>query len=261
MTHNAGLPATLRLQVQQLCDGLTAALGPTIGVVIHGSVALADYRDGHSDLDVLVFVDGQCTPAQQRAVAQLMLEVSTHPAPLELSVIDRSLLSAWVHPAPFYFHYSETWRQSTLQALADSTHDWCVIRPDPDLTAHMAVAHTHGIWVHGSGRIPQPSRAHAFAAVWYDIAEAETQVVDDPVYVVLNLCRTRHWLTSGEVLSKSAGGRAMLPQLDGEAYAVVSDVLAMRAGDTVVLPANDVLQRVAQQLLDDIKRLRPRDDM
>lgn len=258
MTQLAGLPAMLHPQVQRLCDGLVAVLGDTVAVVIHGSVALGDFHAHQSDLDVLVFCAGQPDTDQHQQLARLMLAVSGHPAPLEISVLDVATLVAWHHPAPFYFHFSESWRGALQTALTDPAHDWLTVRHDPDLTAHLVVAHRHGLLVYGRCTLPEPTAADAMAAVWYDIATAPEQVVVEPVYVILNLCRTLYWLRTGEVLSKSAGGRALLPELTGEAQQVVQEVLAMRDGDESSPPHPDALRRVAQLLLDDIVRARSR---
>lgn len=227
-------------------------LGSHGAVVVHGSVALADFHMGQSDLDMLAFVDTVDATQLQR-LAQVLLAVSCQPAPIEFSLLSRTALTPWRHPAPYLFHYSEMWRERTYVALTDPHHDWLAVRTDPDLTAHMVVAHRYGMVTAGQVMLPLPSRADALAAVWYDIADAINQVVDDPVYVILNLCRTACWLRDGVVLSKSAGGRTLLPELTGEAHAVVAAVLARRDGDDVPMPAAATLQRVAAQLLAEIQ--------
>ena len=228
-----------------LCD----TLGNGIAVVLHGSLALGEFRPGQSDLDVLVVVDEALTRAQCEAVATGLLALSGQPAPIELSIVARRIFAAWVHPAPYLYHYSEAWRDRTTHMLANDAMDWWAERTDPDLTAHVVVARQAGIVLHGAVRLPEVSRAQAFAAVWYDIATARNDVVDNPVYVILNLCRTIRWLERGEVLSKSAGGVALLPELSGDAQAVVAAVLAVRAGAVVALPHADVLRAVAETLL------------
>jgi hypothetical protein len=60
------------------------------------------------------------------------------------------------------------------------------------------------------------------------------------------------WRQTGQVVSKSAGGVLVLPQLAGDAAQVVTQVLALRRGETVQLPAAAVLQRVVGELLERI---------
>jgi streptomycin 3"-adenylyltransferase len=235
---------------------LRDCLGGDIAVVLHGSLALGEFWPGQSDVDVLVFVDGPLTRDQAQGLATGFLAVSGQPAPIEVSVLERRVLAAWVHPAPYLFHYSEAWRTRMTQMLTDPATDWLAPRTDPDLTVHVVVARQAGIVLHGSVVWPVPTRADALAAVWYDIATAEADVVDNPVYVILNLCRTIRWLEHGEVLSKSAGGWALLPELTGDTRAVVAAVLALRAdAQQDALPA-DALQRGARELLARVSGIR-----
>lgn len=236
-------------QVTSLTNALTQAFGDDAFVVVHGSLALGDYQPGRSDMDVLVFVTSAPTATALRAIAQALLEISGQPAPIEISVLDRRLLDVWEHPAPFYFHYSEEWRDDTRTALDHDEHQWDVIRRDPDLSAHMVIAHHHGIVVHGQGVIGLPSPQDALAAVWYDIESAETHVLEEPAYVILNLCRTIRWVRHGEVHSKGSGGVAMLSELHGVAHEVVEAMVAYRRGDRIIMPDAPTLQMVARQLL------------
>lgn len=247
------IPVSLVPQVIQLVHELRAIMGDDIVVVIHGSVALGDYHAGQSDLDVLVFCDGVLTKRQHVQLARLVLAVSGQPAPLEISVLDRSLLQVWVHPAPFYFHYSEDWRTATQAALVDDAHQWIHQRTDDDLSAHMVIAHHQGIQVYGQVTLPLPSPQHALAAVWYDIEHAETQVTTDPDYVILNLCRTIRWLEHGEVHSKGSGGIAMLDELSEPTRTVVARMGALRRGDVITMPTIDELRAVARVLLNRVR--------
>ena len=246
----------MQRQIAQMGTLLRDCLGDVIAVVLHGSLALGEFRPGQSDVDVLVFVDGPLTRVQAQGLATGFLAVSGQPAPIEVSVLERRVLAAWVHPAPYLFHYSEAWRTRMTQMLADTSTDWQAPRTDPDLTAHLVVARQAGILLHGTVTIPAVPREQAFAAVWYDIATAEADVADNPVYVILNLCRTIWWLEHGVVLSKSAGGAALLPSLTSDTQAVVAAVLAARATGQAVTVEPVRLQTVAGALLARVCRWR-----
>ena len=138
--------------------------------------------------------------------------------------------------------------------LADPATDWLAVHNDPDLSVHVVVARQAGIVLHGSVDWPVPSQADALAAVWYDIATAVDDVVDNPGYVILNVCRTLWWLEHGVVLSKSAGGVALLPELTGDAQVVVAAVLAARATGQAVTVEPTRLQVVAGELLARVRR-------
>ena len=248
----AHVPLSVQTQINQCVTEMRLILGTSCALVVHGSIALDDFQLGQSDIDILGFVDTPLTAIQLRAVMQVLVTNSLQPAPIEFSLLDRRVLTTWVHPAPYLLHYGESWRAAMTVALADPQHDWLTVRHDPDLSVHLAVAHARGIVVAGAVTIPAPTVADAWAAVWYDIKDAAEQVVDEPVYVILNLCRTLWWRQTGQVVSKSAGGELVLPQLAGDAAQVVTQVLALRRGETVQLPAAAVLQRVVGELLERI---------
>ena len=250
----AHLPGAVQTQIVRLTAQLVAVLGDGCAVVLHGSLALGEFVPGQSDLDVLVVCDEALTVAQVRALAQVLLAESLQPAPIEVSVLERGVLAAWIHPAPYVFHYSEDWRDRTIQLLADPATDWLAVHTDPDLTVHVVVARQAGIVLHGSVDWPVPSQADALAAVWYDIATAMDDVVDNPVYVILNVCRTIWWLEHGFVLSKSAGGAALLPALTGDTQAGVGAVLAARATGQAVTVEPVRLRAVAGELLARVRR-------
>ena len=248
-TRITSLPGDVQHQITQMGTLLRECLGDDSAVVLHGSLALGEFRPGQSDVDVLVFVDGPLTRVQAQGLATGLLAVSGQPAPIEVSVLERRAFAAWVHPAPYLFHYSEAWRTRMTQMLADPATEWLAERTDPDLTVHVVVARQAGIVLHGSVDWPVPSQADALAAVWYDIATAEADVADNPVYVILNLCRTLWWREHGVVLSKSAGGAALLPSLSGDTRAVVAAVLAARATGQAVMVEPVRLRAVAGELL------------
>jgi streptomycin 3"-adenylyltransferase len=243
------VPLSVQTQIDRCVAEICLILGNECALVVHGSIALNDFHLGQSDIDILGFVDTPLTAAQLRGVMQVLVTYSLQPAPIEFSLLDRRVLTAWVHPAPFLVHYSESWRAAMTAALADPQHDWLTVHHDPDLSVHLAVAHAHGIVVAGALTIPAPTVADAWAAVWYDIKDAAEQVDENPTYVILNLCRTLWWRQTGQVVSKSAGGVLVLPQLAGDAAQVVTQVLAVRRGEMVQLPAAAVLHGVVAELL------------
>ena len=243
------VPIPVQTQIARCVTEIRLILGASCALVVHGSIALDDFHLGQSDIDILGFVDLPVTAAQLRGVMEVLVRHSLQPAPIEFSLLERKLLAAWVHPAPYLVHYGESWRAAMTVALTDPQHAWLDVRHDPDLSVHLAVAHARGIVVAGEVMIPAPTVADAWAAVWYDIKDAVSQVDDQPISVILNLCRTLWWRQTGHVVSKSAGGALVLPQLAGDAAQVVTQVLAVRRGDVAELPASTVLHRVVAELL------------
>ena len=118
------VPLSVQTQINQCVTEICLILGTSCALVVHGSIALDDFHIGQSDIDILGFVDTPLTSAQLRAVMQVLVTNALQPAPIEFSLLDRWVLTAWVHPAPFLLHYGESWRAAMTGALADPQHDW-----------------------------------------------------------------------------------------------------------------------------------------
>jgi len=88
----------------------------------------------------------------------------------------------------------------------------------------------------------------------YDIAAAKTDIEENPVYVILNLCRILAYLKEGCVLSKRQGGEWGLMHLPDEHHALLQAALDAYADriDAAMLSsyplsgfADDMLQRIS----------------
>ena len=88
---------------QIICDNF-------IGFYLHGSLAMGGFNPQSSDLDVLVVTHRSITIDTQRILANLYLNYSTNPYPIEISFVSKIQLDNWKHPALYEFHYSEFWR-------------------------------------------------------------------------------------------------------------------------------------------------------
>lgn len=119
------------------------------------------------------------------------------------------LLSAtqhFVHPCPFDFHFSkyhyEDYQRTPL-AYLKAMHG-----TDPDLAAHLTILQAAGQVLLGPAITtvfgPVPATAY-WDSIKSDIANAETAIVQLPMYTVLNLCRVRAYQQDQLIISKQAG--------------------------------------------------------
>ena len=51
------------------------------------------------------------------------------------------------------------------------------------------------------------SKEDYFDSIWNDIEEAETEIMDNPIYIILNLCRVLAYKKEELILSKQEGGK------------------------------------------------------
>lgn len=207
-----------------------AVLGDSLtGVYAHGSMAFGCFNPEKSDMDFLVVVEDAPTDAQKQCLLEILLQLDEFaPAKgFEMSVVLAKDCAAPVHPVPFCLHYSNAHREACRMDMAGYIHR--MKGTDPDLAAHFTVTCAVGKAVWGKpvsevfGPVP---RAAYLDSIRADVAEAPQDVADNPVYVILNLCRVLAALREGAVLSKAQGGAWGLANLPPEHHGVIRAALA-----------------------------------
>jgi predicted nucleotidyltransferase len=186
-----------------------------LGFYVHGSLAMGCYTD-NSDIDFLVVVEEPLSFTGQRELIQVLLQLEeVPPKGVEMSIILKKYAKHFIHPTPFELHYSPAHKEKYLN---DESYI-CGGFEDPDLAAHMTITKHRGICLYGLaiselfGDIPEECY---LASILSDIENAEEDILRDPVYSILNLCRVLYYLKEKAICSKLEGGtwgRETLPQL------------------------------------------------
>src|SRR5579872_6159753 len=148
----ATCPEPVHMQIDNLIVTLQHMLSNNlVGVYLHGSLAMGCFNPRRSDIDVLVVTRIGISVETKRDVAQYLLTHSSSPYPIEISFLVQKDIHPFKHPLPYDLHYSESWRERYIQALADETwHTWNdEKRYDNDLAAHIAIMRTRGICLFG----------------------------------------------------------------------------------------------------------------
>jgi predicted nucleotidyltransferase len=230
--HNC--PPDVRRQVDRLVAGLHAALADNLhGAYLHGSLAMACFNPARSDVDLLVVVHRAMPVEAKRDLAGLLLDISRCPSQIEISCLSHADLLPWRYPTPFDFHYSEAWREAYVRDLAgDGWRGWnAVRRDDEDLAAHIAVTRRRGVCLYGppAGEVfPAVPGRDFLASALADVLSPEfglDAVAGNPVYVVLNACRTLAYLRGGDILSKDEGGVWAWQALPGRFHSTLAAAL------------------------------------
>ena len=127
-----------------------------------------------------------------------------------------------------------------------------------DLAAHITVTRARGRCLYGRPIAevfsPVPDSDY-LSSILEDISAAETEINDNPIYHVLNLCRVLAWLREGRVLSKREGGEWALQALPEAWHGLVDTMLARYLDPTLpteVDPATAT--RFADEMLHIIRR-------
>jgi streptomycin 3"-adenylyltransferase len=213
-------PATAQTQLDELVSALQPQLADNlVGVYLHGSLAMGCFNPQSSDIDLLVAIQHSLDPQAKRRVAELLLDQSNAPHPLEISFLTQANLRPWRHPTPFDFHYSETWRQRYEQELANGDRWRWSEEPstDSDLAAHIMITNHRGICLYGAPipqafpSVPEKDYVDSIVGDFRWAVEGE-RLVANPVYFVLNACRVYAYLLERRIYSKEEGAVWALEQ-------------------------------------------------
>jgi len=202
--------------------------GDLVGVYAHGSMAFGCFAPERSDMDFLVVVEREPTDEQKHGLLEILqqLEAFAPAKGFEMSVVLAADCAVPEHPIPFCLHYSIAHREACREDM-----DAYISRMrgnDPDLAAHFTVTRAVGKAVWGKpvaevfGEVPRSAYLDSIRA---DVADAAADVQENPVYVILNLCRVLAALREGAVLSKEQGGEWGLAHLTQEHHGVIRAAL------------------------------------
>ena len=226
------------------------------GVYLHGSMAMGCFNPQKSDIDLLAVVHGEPTDEEKlRFMQQLVILNEEAPAKgIEMSIVTEAAVKPFVHPTPFVLHFSpmhlRRFRQDPQGYVQYMKGE------DPDLAAHCTVIGKRGIVLYGAPIpevfAPVPGTAY-LSSILQDVSGAEEDILTDPLYMTLNLCRVLAYAEEGLVLSKREGGQWGLERLPEKYRPQVRHALACyAAGETMTADAQTA-PAFARELLERIR--------
>lgn len=229
------------------------------GVYLHGSMAMGCFHAEKSDIDLIVVVDGDITDAQKRTFMERVVKLNGRaPAKgLEWSIVKREFCKPFVYPTPYELHFSP----AHLNWFREKPEDYVknMKGEDRDLAAHFTVLNRHGIVLYGEaiedvfGEVPADDYADS---IFLDVENAGKDILRDPVYMTLNLCRVMAFLKSGMCLSKEEGGSWGLANVSAEYHGLIRLALDCYQSNRVMQPDRTVAERFAEDMLQEIRRTR-----
>ena len=246
-------PELVRIQINSLQTTFKQILDENLtGVYLHGSLAMGCFNLACSDIDLLVVMRQGMAIETKRDMVERLLACSLLPAPVEIGFLVEEDIRPFEHPLPFDLHYSESWRERYIRALANGTwRSWNnEKRRDSDLAAHITVTRARGICLAGKpipDVLPQIPHANYAAAIVEDFHDALVEREYVPVYFTLNACRVLAYLREGRIYSKDEGGMWALRTLSAELHGVVEQTLEMYRENRVNAQFDeDALEQFAQ---------------
>ena len=228
-----------------------------VGIYLHGSLALGCFTWDKSDIDFIAVVENEPAPFEKAEIIKLLLKLDADAPPkgLEMSVVPRSACERFVYPTPYFLHFSNGHKQSYIDDLEG--HIAMLHGVDRDLAAHFTVIREVGKTLFGApisevfGNVPPSDYLDSILS---DIENAEEDILEDPVYITLNLCRIMGYLEGAGVLSKLDGGNWGLEHLP-EYGDIINAALTEYSGDGKMYVAAERLRKFAANTHESIKAL------
>ncbi|NJO82759.1 MAG: DUF4111 domain-containing protein [Blastochloris sp.] len=231
-------PTTVRTQVEQFLAATQATLSNNlVGVYLHGSLAMDCFNPAHSDLDLLVITHHPMSVLVKRQVAEQLLHLSRCPTQIEISYLTQAMLLPWQYPPRFDLHYSEMWRADYERDLmSEAWQQWnATQRHDPDLAAHITVLRQRGVTLFGAPILtvfPAIPPSDYLVSIIGDVTDALGAIMEEPIYAILNACRTLAYLDTGRIYSKDEGGQWALDNLPLSLRGLVQQAQTYYADET-----------------------------
>lgn len=225
-----------------------------VGIYLHASLAMGCYTD-NSDIDFLVVVNKSLDFETKRELIDSIIHLDSLPKKgLEMSIILKKYAKEFIYPTPFELHYSDYHRDNYL-----TNHNYiCGGIEDKDLAAHMTVIIHRGICLYGKeikevfSNIP---RRYYIDSIRTDIEEATNEIIENPIYITLNLCRVLYYLKESSICSKFEGGEWGLKIIPIQYKKIVHDALKVYIGDLNEMKyREDELIKYANYMLEEINK-------
>ncbi len=220
------------LILSDLCLAINEVFHDTVGIYLHGSLAMNCHNLKKSDIDIIAVVgsDLQLKTELRFLIEQMMDIESKYDTSIEISIVTEDSLINFIHPSRFIIHYSKLQRERYITDLVYI----CGWNDDPDLAAHFYMIQQRGIALYGQ-QINSLFKGKYDNAYWNsvlnDISCDVDETIENQVYFILNYCRTLMYRENGEVGSKLEGGLWALDNVEMEFRSLVNSAIRVYKGE------------------------------
>ena len=128
---------------------------------------------------------------------------------------------------------------------------------DKDLAAHFTIIRQYGVTLHGEeienvfGEVP---RKDYIDSIWEDVRDAREEILEQPMYITLNLCRVLAFCREGLCLSKQEGARWAMEHLPAGYTPIISDALMCYQTDREIVVEEEDGKKFADEMLAAIEK-------
>ena len=223
------------------------------GIYLHGSLAMGCYNEKKSDIDLLVVVKNDVSRETKRRYMDMVVALNNK-APskgIELSIVKEAVCKPFVYPTPFELHFSVAhlnWYLSNPEDYIEKMNG-----TDKDLAAHFTIIYHRGKTLYGKeikSVFSEVSSEAYMDSIWLDVKNAKEEIIDNTMYMILNLCRVLAYKKASLILSKQEGGEWALHSLSDPQYKkiVLSALEEYKTGNTMSITQASAI-RFAEYML------------
>jgi hypothetical protein len=222
------------------------------GVYLHGSLAMGCFHPAKSDIDLILVVVRYLSFQEKSQLMEAIfrLQKSGPAKGVEISIVRKDVCSPFLYPTPFELHFSITHETRYLQSPKEYIETMHGV--DKDLAAHFTILEHYGIVLYGEDIAkvfaPVPPRDY-LDSIYGDIQQADKDILENPLYVTLNLCRVLAFLEDGAILSKKDGGEWGISHLSKKYHPLLSQALQCYSSREELTAPKEILLDFGQEVL------------
>jgi streptomycin 3"-adenylyltransferase len=226
-----------------------------IGIYLHGSAVMGCYNPAKSDIDLIAVVKDPMEDSVKRTFMDMVIELNEKgPAKgIEMSIVKQSVCRPFVYPTPFELHFSAAhtdWYKNDPDDYISKMKG-----EDKDLAAHFTIIKHRGKCLYGApieDTFADVPAQDYIDSIRNDIADAEDEIADNPMYLILNLSRVLAFLKDGLVLSKKEGGEWAQENVPERYHSLIRDALTEYAEDGNIFYDTDLAKDYARYMMGEI---------
>ncbi|MPM80524.1 hypothetical protein SDC9_127571 [bioreactor metagenome] len=225
-----------------------------VGIYLHGSLAMGCYTTD-SDIDFVALVKEPIDISIKKAIIESIMHLKDLPKKgIEMSVVLDKYAREFVYPTPFALHYSDAHKN---KYISDCNYI-CGGYTDKDLAAHFTIIKHKGICLYGK-RIEEafndiPTKYY-IDSIRSDIENAREDIIENTVYITLNLCRVLYYVKENVISSKLEAGNWAKEEVPQQYGKIVEDAVKIYSSKLGQMEYNkELLINYADYMLKEIER-------
>lgn len=215
-----------------------AILGDNLeGIYLHGSAVMGCFNEKKSDIDLVIVVNTTVPAEIKYQYMDMVVEMNPY-APekgIELSIVKKEVCKPFIYPTPFELHFSIKHLEWYKTNPSDYINKMNGV--DRDLAAHFTILYHRGKCLYGKDIkevFEKVGTEFYFDSIWNDVKNAEEEIMRNPTYMILNLCRVLAYQKDALILSKQEGGNWGLANIPPQYHSLILQALEEYSSDKLL---------------------------